>query len=175
MTDSSHHLVDLLRSLVDHEVQFVVCGGVAAVLHGVERVTMDLDISLELSEPNLQSFLTAMREQHMTPRAPIPAESILDEKVRTAIVEEKGALVFTFIDTENPYKQVDVLLTADRSYDVVVEGAVGIDLGEGYTIKALTIDMLLEMKQSIDAPRDKDLHDISELRRIKQMLDKAHG
>lgn len=33
----------LLAALAEAGVEFVVCGGVAVVLHGVERVTMDLE------------------------------------------------------------------------------------------------------------------------------------
>lgn len=34
----------LLRALAEHDVAFVIIGGVALVLHGSARVTQDLDI-----------------------------------------------------------------------------------------------------------------------------------
>ena len=37
-------LVELLRVLVRHEVEFVVVGGVAAVINGAPVTTFDLDI-----------------------------------------------------------------------------------------------------------------------------------
>jgi len=36
---------EFLTVLSRERVKFIVCGGVAAVLHGVERVTMDLDLN----------------------------------------------------------------------------------------------------------------------------------
>ena len=52
MGDGSNinYLEELLRKLTEQKVRFVVAGGVAAVLHGVERTTMDLDIALEMSQ-----------------------------------------------------------------------------------------------------------------------------
>jgi hypothetical protein len=38
----SNHINEILFALTDAEVEFIVGGGVAAVLHGVERVTLDI-------------------------------------------------------------------------------------------------------------------------------------
>ena len=69
-------------TLVDGGVDFVVAGGVAMVLHGVERMTLDLDIAVSLESANLHRFLHAMEQLALVPRAPVPASIILDpEKV----------------------------------------------------------------------------------------------
>ena len=44
----NNYLREILENLVEQDVKFIICGGVAAVLHGVERMTIDLDISLDL-------------------------------------------------------------------------------------------------------------------------------
>lgn len=41
-----NYLKEMLVTLTDAGVEFVVGGGVACVLHGVERVTLDLDIAV---------------------------------------------------------------------------------------------------------------------------------
>ncbi len=56
-----NHLTEILLALADARVDFVVAGGVAAVLHGVERVTMDLDLAVDLRPENVQAFLRVMR------------------------------------------------------------------------------------------------------------------
>ena len=55
-----------------------MCGGVAAVLHGVERMTMDIDLSLDLDRSNLEKFISVMKNMNLKPRVPVPPESILD-------------------------------------------------------------------------------------------------
>ena len=49
-----NRLTDVLRSLKEHDVQYVVIGGIAAVLHGVPRATFDLDILIESTPDNAQ-------------------------------------------------------------------------------------------------------------------------
>ncbi len=43
------NLSDLLQRLHDHDVEFVLVGGFAAVLHGSMQVTQDLDICCHFS------------------------------------------------------------------------------------------------------------------------------
>lgn len=167
MSNSREYLLELLKELIDRKVLFVVCGGVAAVLHGVERLTIDLDLALSMSRDNLENFLSVMKKENMIPRAPIPAESILDKEIVQAIVDQKGAVVFTFIDPKNPFKQVNFFLTEDKSYETLIDETVKIKLEEEYSLHILTIDKLIEMKGAVDPPRDKDLRDIAELKRIK--------
>ncbi len=167
MTNSREYLLELLKELIDRKVKFIVCGGVAAVLHGVERLTIDLDLALSMKRNNLEIFLSVMKKENMIPRAPIPAESILDKEIVEAIVEQKGAVVFTFIDPKNPFKQVDLFLTEDKSYETLIDETVTIKLEKGYSLHILSIDKLIEMKSAIDPPRDKDQSDIAELKKIK--------
>ena len=54
------HLIEILCTLQDRGVDFVVAGGVAAVLHGVERMTLDLDVAVSLDPYNLRRFLSAL-------------------------------------------------------------------------------------------------------------------
>ena len=58
-----NRLIALFKSFRDHDVRYVVIGGVAAVVHGVPRATFDLDILIEATESNasrlLEAFLAA--------------------------------------------------------------------------------------------------------------------
>jgi hypothetical protein len=41
---------DILRVLVEHDVQFILVGGVAARVHGAPVVTADVDVEATLEE-----------------------------------------------------------------------------------------------------------------------------
>ena len=140
MNDSRDYLEDILRNLIRHEVKFIVCGGVAAVLHGVERLTVDLDITLDMSDENLHRFVKVMKEECMIPRAPVPPESICDRELLQRFVEEKGAKVFTFQDPRQPFKQIDLFITQDASYDRLIQNTDTILLEPGCPLKILTSD-----------------------------------
>src|SRR5665213_35490 len=51
---------DLLQRLTDNHVEFVVIGGVAAILHGSPRTTLDIDVCVLLTEPNLSKILSML-------------------------------------------------------------------------------------------------------------------
>lgn len=54
-----NRLRDVFRSFHEHDVRYVVIGGIAAILHGVPRATFDLDILIEATPDNAQRLLDA--------------------------------------------------------------------------------------------------------------------
>ncbi len=55
----------VLESFQTHNVQYVVIGGVAAILHGVARTTFDLDILIRADEQNASRLLKALLDAGM--------------------------------------------------------------------------------------------------------------
>ena len=53
----------LLRLLTEHDVAFIIIGGVAAVIHGSSRLTQDLDVVYQRSPQNLTRLVQALAEQ----------------------------------------------------------------------------------------------------------------
>jgi predicted nucleotidyltransferase len=164
-----NYLEDLLRELTARKVKFIVAGGVAVVLHGIERTTMDLDISLEMSPENIEQFRYAMESQGLRPLVPVPVESLSDPETVRMMVEEKHAIVFMLADPRMPLRKVDVFLTKELSYPNLAKDSVEVDL-PGMPIKIVSLEKLLALKRAIDPPRDKDLFDI---RAIEKLLGEA--
>lgn len=162
---SNNYLQEIISTLARDEIDFIICGGVALVLHGIERMTMDLDLSLNMSDRNLKKFLDAMKRLDLVPRAPVPADSLLDPEKRRLMVADKNARVFTFIDINNPYRQVDVFITDALSYDALKNQTEMIRLGD-HQVQLINKRGLLEMKRAITPPRDKDVYDIHMLTKI---------
>ncbi|MEE9367742.1 MAG: hypothetical protein V3V05_02645 [Pontiella sp.] len=159
------HLRKIIIALADAGVDFVIGGGVACVLHGVERFTLNLDVSVNLDDSNLEQFIAIMHQLGLIPRVPVPPEALLEPGFRKMIVEEKSALVFTFIDLDDSRKHVDMFLTDDLSFEVMSKDSQPVEL-DGRLIKIASISKLLELKESIDPPRDKDQIDIVVLKRL---------
>ena len=160
-----NHLTDLLLALLDGGVDFVVGGGVAAVLHGVERVTMDLDIALDFKPDNIDRFSRVMAALGMRPRVPVPLDALKDPEAVRIMVEEKGALVFSLIHPSDPLRYLDVFMAEHLSFAHLAEDVVTIDL-DGRSVPLVARAKLLALKRGIQPPREKDLWDIRELERI---------
>jgi hypothetical protein len=160
------HLVEILCALSDHQVDFVVAGGVAMVLHGVERTTLDLDLAVSLETENLHRFLEAMTNLRLVPRAPVPAEIILDQESVAALIREKNALVFTFWSPKEPYRQIDLFLTPENSFDDLIADAYLLEI-RARVIRVASRRKLIEMKSRVRPIREKDISDIRALTELE--------
>lgn len=159
------HLREIIIALADAKVEFVIGGGVACVLQGVERFTLDLDVAVNLTPENLANFIGVMNSLGLVPRVPVPSESLLDSDFRKMVVEEKNALVFTFVDLKDPRRHVDMFLRDDLSYGALADRCDRVDL-DGRKVAVASMSKLLEIKEAIDPPREKDQLDIAALKRI---------
>ena len=166
MASEESHLVEILCALSDHRVDFVVAGGVAMVLHGVERMTLDLDVAVSLDPDNLRRFLRAMEGLRLIPRAPVPAETILDQQRISELIQEKNALVFTFWNPQEPYRQIDMFLTRENSFDDLAADAYLLAI-RGREVRVASRRKLIEMKSRVRPPREKDISDIRALTELE--------
>ena len=164
-TINNINLLELLTDLSKANVKFVVCGGVACFLQGVERVTYDLDVSVSFDKDNLQRLIDVTKNYGLIPRVPEPAENLLDENKRNDWINKKGALVFTFTSNKSII-QLDIFLKYPKSYEELVKNADIINIS-GVKVKVSSIDDLIFAKEYIVPLRDKDSFDIQQLRLIK--------
>ncbi|MBD3240794.1 MAG: hypothetical protein GF331_09435 [Chitinivibrionales bacterium] len=167
------HYRRILSELGNRGVRFVVCGGVAAVLHGVERLTLDIDIALDFEPRNVEVFVDVMTGMGMKPRVPVDPMQLCNAEFVKMIVEEKNAIVFTFIDPDKAVKQVDVFLTDELAYAKLLPDTEELTLGDT-SVRLLTKRKLLALKEAIDPPRDKDVLDLRELRRLVAQEQEEH-
>src|SRR5262245_55136988 len=168
----SNHINEILFALTDAQVEFVVGGGVAAVLHGVERVTLDIDLALDMDPVNVEKFLQVMRNLGLQPRVPVPARDLMSREAVQRMVAEKGALVFSFVDFDRPLRHVDIFLQDNLSFEELSHGARKIVI-EGRPIKIMGIGKLLETKRAITPMRDKDLIDIKQLEKLQNQSEES--
>lgn len=150
----------LLRSLVDGGVDFVVIGGIAAVLHGSPRSTFDLDICFANDATNrdaLGAVLTSLdaRLRGVPDDVPfVPDGATLKRIDVLTLVTIAGDL--------------DVLRVPDGAprYDVLRAHADRFDVG-GFEVLVASIEDLIAMKTAAD--RDKDRADVAELEAILRL------
>jgi len=76
-----NRLQDVFRLFQQHEVKYVVIGGIASVLHGVPRATFDLDILIEATTENVQRLLAAMKDAGFGTATMTNAEDILANEI----------------------------------------------------------------------------------------------
>jgi hypothetical protein len=60
MQNTTSDFLEILRTLSECKVDFIVVGGVCAVLHGAPMTTFDLDVVHSRSTDNLKRLLSAL-------------------------------------------------------------------------------------------------------------------
>lgn len=90
MTGRGMFYLDLFRTLEARKVRYLLVGGVAMNLHGVPRMTMDVDLILAMDDANLLAFLGAASHLGLRPVAPVKPDDLLDPGTRKAWVTEKN-------------------------------------------------------------------------------------
>ena len=162
--DTNKNLFDLLKELSAAEVKYVICGGVACVLHGVERATYDIDLSVSFEKSNLEKILLVARKFGLNPRIPEPVENLFDEIKRKEWYEKKNALDYTFVSDNSPL-QLDIFPEYPKSFEELTENSQLIVI-DNVSMNVSSPEDLLFVKKLINPLRDKDIADIKALEEI---------
>lgn len=150
----------LVRLLADGDVDFVVVGGLAAVVHGSAYVTHDVDVCYGRSATNVDRLCGALARAHPTLRgAPQGLPFRLDPPTVAA------GLNFT-LDTD--LGALDILgeVQGLGAYPQVAEHSETVDLF-GRSVRVLTLEALIRAKRA--AGRRKDLLLIPELEALLEL------
>lgn len=155
----------VFRALQTHKVQYAVAGGVALNLHGIPRMTADLDLIVLLESNNLKQFLIAMSELGYHPRLPVAPEELLSPDNRTKWIHEKGLHAFTFWNACKPFEEVDILIGIPAMEDLF-KHAKTFHVDE-LTIPVVSIKDLICLKKV--AGREQDKMDIEALAKLQKL------
>lgn len=160
-----NYLKEMLVTLTEYGVKFVVGGGVACALQGVERVTLDLDIAVEVVPENLNRLVEAVEKLGLRPRVPVSVLDVGNPEFVRSMVTEKGALVLSLEDFSKPLRRLDIFLSPALSYERLAEGANSLDIG-GTRICVVSKHLLMKIKSEIQPPRPKDSFDLLALAKL---------
>lgn len=160
--------LDLFRALDAHGVRYAVVGGLAMNLHGVPRLTMDVDLLVDLSDGNLRSFVRAAAELGLTPAVPVPLTDLLDPLRRQTWIDEKGMVAFPMRPPDPTGPTVDLLVAPAIDVQRAIGRAEWRDLG-GIPVALAAVADLIGLKQA--AGRRQDLADIEHLERLSGLAD----
>ena len=141
---------EILQSLLDEQVKFLLVGAYAMAAHGYPRSTMDIDIWVMPSAANADAVLRALK--HFG--APL-------QDLTSADLQKEG----TVFQIGVAPRRIDILTEASGlQFDETFQNSVSTEI-EGMTIHIPSIDDLIRNKRA--AGRTKDLADAEALERLK--------
>jgi len=157
-------LFALLRTLATEGVDFIVTGGVGAVLHGAPIATFDLDLVHSRDPGNTDRLAAALASlgayyrEHPEKRH-VPGAVPLSGPGHHLLMTDAGPL--------------DLLgtVTGGRGYEDLVTYAVDVVIEPGLSIKVLGLSMIIRLKEELGG--EKDLASLPILRRTLEERDRT--
>jgi hypothetical protein len=153
------NLNNILSRLHDARVEFVLVGGLAAVVHGGTLVTQDVDVCCRFTPDNLQRLGRALAGLH-------PVHRLTPQKLPFELSENSGA--------KNLYLQTDMgvldcigEVLGVGGYEEVFQRSVTIALPFG-ECRVLDLDTLIVAKEAMNRPHDRIT--VSQLKSIRERL-----
>lgn len=149
----------VLRALTDAEIDFIVIGGLAAIMHGAGRATYDVDVVYARTPGNMQRIVKALAPFEPYLRG---AEPGLPFKFDERTIH--NGLNFTLLTSLGG---VDLLgeVAGGGTYENLLGFATRVS-GFGSEFLTVNLDKLIELKRA--AGRAKDIETIAELEAIHQ-------
>lgn len=157
-------LKKLLELLLKNEVEFVLIGGFAAVVHGSSSLTQDLDVCFVFNPENIRRLLKALGEIHPLVRAGKGMIPLGDD------VERLSQYQNLYIHTDLGMLDLLGKVSELGDYQDVARHAVSIELF-GFPCPVLDIESLIKSKEGIGRPKDKEV--ILQLKVIQEKLQKG--
>ena len=150
----------VIQLLTGRGIDFVVIGGIAAVLHGSPRVTQDLDICYSTEKANLAALARALVD--MNGRLYGVKEDV------PFVPDERTLARVELLTLQTDHGKLDLMThpAGAPSYTRLRARAETYDLS-GVLVRVAGITDLIAMKQA--AGRAKDLADVEELEAIEQL------
>jgi hypothetical protein len=146
----------IYRTLNEAGVRYLVVGGVAAILHGVNRFTVDIDIIIDMSKENIGLFWRAMARLGYQPALPISLEQLSDPETIRLWREEKNLKAIKFWDpVENMALPLD--LVVDHPLDFAAAHQRRATMAyHGFDLPVIGKDDLILVKNAAGRVKDRD-------------------
>lgn len=153
------NLQHLLKFLIKSPVDFVIVGGFAAVLHGCNQTTRDIDICLVLNSEQIRLLRKVLKP--------------LNPKIRTAherpsfLTTPKDVTNIKELHLETDLGVLDIISNVENvgNYYDVLKNSVELELFAGRCF-VISIDDLIKSKKALG--RHRDLAVVEELEAIKK-------
>jgi hypothetical protein len=148
-------LAQIIPPLVRAKIDFILIGGMAAILHGSARVTFDVDLVYSRTDENIERLAAAL-----APYSPYLRDAPRDLPFAWDAKTIRNGLNFTL--TTN-LGDVDLFgeIAGGESYHDLLKHSFDVE-AFGVRFKCVDLPTLVRIKETADRPKDRDA--IAELR-----------
>lgn len=165
------YYLDVLTEFYKEEIRYLIVGGVSVNLHGVPRVTQDIDFILAPDEENILKVMKILRNLEYIPTLPVDPKGLTVPSQVTQWINEKNMIAFSFHHKTDNYKVIDIVISHNLDFEQAYRNVIIKQVGD-INIYVATIDDIIKMKQITG--REQDRSDIELLTKVKKILNDAN-
>jgi predicted nucleotidyltransferase len=158
---------EIFQALNKRKVKYVVVGGVAVVLHGIVRLTVDLDLMIDLDKKNTERFLEAAGSLGYVPKAPVAPAEFADPAKRELWKKEKNMIVFSLCNPKKPFEELDVFIYNPIDFSAAYKNRKVYKVA-GLSIPVVSLEDLKKLKKL--SGRKQDEADITALLALEELM-----
>lgn len=155
--------INLFKTLKAYEVDYLLIGGLAMNLHGVPRMTMDVDLVIALDMSNIAKLINCVQELGLYPSVPVKLEDLADVDRREALFVEKNLIALSLISDTPATPTLDIVIHHPLDFQKAFARLVRRDIS-GTPVMLASIEDMITLKKT--AGRAQDLSDITHLERF---------
>ncbi len=148
----------IVKSLNDAKVRYLVVGGLAVAAHNYLRYTVDVDLVIELEAENISTAMAVLSALDYKPRVPVPASDFADAAKRESWIREKQMVVFQMTSDQHKQTPIDLFVTEPFDFDLEWSRAEWKPIMGSEQAPILSLPELISMKRK--AGRQQDLIDV---------------
>ncbi len=162
-------LSEVLEGLLKARVDFILVGGLAAVIQGAPVTTMDVDIVHNQSPENIARLLAFLKSIEAVHRR-------LDDKLFEPKKRDLSGKGHVLLTTRIGPLDVLAVIEGGRSYEDLLKHTVEIDF-RGHTLRVLDLKTLIDLKKTSRDPKDKQRLPVLKetLRQLKEKYGRREG
>ena len=141
------NLIASLQDLRKREIQFILVGGLAAVLHGAPVQTYDIDLVYSREAENIDRLLNFLAE----------ADAIFRIQAERRWRPNKSHLMGSgHLNLLTRYGPVDLLATIGQALDfsALLPHSTEMDIGGGMGVRVLDLETIIAVKEQLASEKD---------------------
>ncbi len=140
----------MLRVLAQHEVEYVLIGGLAAILHGSPTFTNDADICPNKTRENLERLASALRNMHARIRTDAEPDGLAFACDADFLERMK------MVNLQTDYGWFDISFSPggfDQGYEQLLPNAVEYE-AEGFKVRVAALRDVIHSKEVANRTKD---------------------
>lgn len=161
---------DILAALAQYHIRYLV-GGLAVNLHGIPRMTQDIDLIVSVNPENIEKLCSTLKTLGYIPRLPVNPLDMANPSVLNDWIENRHLKAFSFYHSKENYRVVDIVLVHPLDFEAAFSRRTMVSI-QNIELSLLAIADLITMKEF--AGRQQDLADIAMLRIVQQQEADEH-